>query len=660
MSTARRSHNGTSFDISQHETDGNGITLPATLPGQAQFAISRDAGSVNPTRVNGYVDHTIYMDQGRVGSHLSVGPSGVIAPRQYGATGVVAAQAGDKIIVHGQISGGYGDYSTGHADGGTGVLISAGGMIANKGNISGGGGAYGGNGGVGIILTAGGMVGNAGSITGGGGGTKGDGGDGVNVTSGQISNKGMISGGTSRYYGNGGDGLVLNNGILTNDVHGGIVGGTGGYAFYSPGTGGTGLIAANSVLTNHGQIGGGDGGSGSDFGGDGGVGAMLSECEFTNTGRISGGAGGSVGRYGNGGDGGSGVLITGSTLTTSGVISGGAAGYGYFGGGDGGVGVDVFGGTLLAPGKISGGTGGQAGRYYHGGNGGAGVYLDGGTLDTSGTISGGAPGSGQRAGANGDAVKFGTTAATLIVDPGALFKGNVVGDNSNDTLALAAGGAAGTLSGVGSQFIGFTTIHEDIGAAWTLAGTTTVDTGTALDAAGSLTFASNLTGSGSVTIDSGATVTTGASVAVASLVFAAGGAEQLILDAPTAVTSTLSGFGTGDTIDLVHLLANSASFANGTLSLLEGTSVVASLTLAGNYTSNNFTLASDNNGGTTIVYVAGAVANPGAPPPDFGSSLDTGHSASRNFTALACGTAHLGQPVDDWTATLIAHWHVPQ
>ncbi len=63
-----------------------------------------------------------------------------------------------------------------------------------------------------------------------------------------------------------------------------------------------------------------------------------------------------------------------------------------------------MGGTLTNNGTITGGNGSV-------GSGGIGVDLNGGTLINAGTISGGN-------GATGYAVKFGTAAATLVVDPG--------------------------------------------------------------------------------------------------------------------------------------------------------------------------------------------------------------------------------------------------
>jgi collagen type I/II/III/V/XI/XXIV/XXVII alpha len=59
----------------------------------------------------------------------------------------------------------------------------------------------------------------------------------------------------------------------------------------------------------------------------------------------------------------------------------------------------------------------------------------------------------------------------LVIDPGAVFGGgvdggNAVGSTTTSTLELAAGASTGTVSGLGSQYVDFTTLQFDSGANW--------------------------------------------------------------------------------------------------------------------------------------------------------------------------------------------------
>jgi hypothetical protein len=188
-------------------------------------------------------------------------------------------------------------------------------------------------------------------------------------------------------------------------------------------------------------------------------------------------------------------------MTNSGTIAGGVGGAGWFTGLDGaagGTGVSMTGASMANAGLIIGGTGGAPSGGPAGGNGGTGVYLNGGTLINAGTIAGGAAG-GYGAVA-GDAVQFGAQAATLIVDPGALFTGNVVANpGAADTLILAGTGG-GALSGLGSQFTGFATVKETRGATWDLSGTNSTAAGSTLNVWGSLNVSGSLAVSGTVNV----------------------------------------------------------------------------------------------------------------------------------------------------------------
>jgi hypothetical protein len=444
----------------------------------------------------------------------------------------------------------------------------------------------------------------------------------------------------------------------------------------------------------------------------GGAGVDLStSATLLNFGKVSGGTGGANAYFTVGGyAGGTGVIVASlADLTNLGIISGGTGGFAgsttFFNtnpAGNGGAGVVIDGnGTVSNSGFILGGGGGTA-TYpggADGGNGGVGVYISGGTLITSGTIAGGKGGSGTRSdGAAGDAVQFGAVAATLIIDPGAVFDGLVAANVSvNDTLALA-GTSAGAVAGLGTEFTGFTTLNEQAGANWalqganTLASTTTLTdagaltiTGTLIDAGratvtgqgvlgatgvgavqianitlsggdltvgagtkfvvgdrlagaapgilivesgasvtgygalagslddvgvivaegGTLALAGRAAGPGSITIDSGATLSAASALSVATVAFAAG-SETLALGAPSSVTSTLTGFGGLDVIDLLKTKATSLAFLGDKLSISNGATLVATLTFEGSYSTADFTLTSDGKGGTDIGFAHAA------------------------------------------------------
>jgi hypothetical protein len=189
-----------------------------------------------------------------------------------------------------------------------------------------------------------------------------------------------------------------------------------------------------------------------------GVVSNISGNTLTNHGAINGGAGASASTGGTGGEAVNFKMA--GTLSNSGSITGGNGGSGSAGaGGAGGAGVNLLAGTLTNTGSIGGGAGGSGSSA--GGSGGAGVLLNGGTLITAGSISGGAGGVGASEGA---AVKFGTAASTLVVDPGALFNGQVVANNSHDVLEIAGVQSGGTAITLGTQFTNFATLEFASGA----------------------------------------------------------------------------------------------------------------------------------------------------------------------------------------------------
>jgi hypothetical protein len=127
--------------------------------------------------------------------------------------------------------------------------------------------------------------------------------------------------------------------------------------------------------------------------------------------------------------------------------------------------------TNLAGGTISGADGiyltsatGSVSNAGHITGTNVGVSLLGGdlTLENTGTIIG----------TGGTAVYLNGTADRVIVEAGASFSGIVeVKAGDDGTLELTSGASAGTIHGLGAQYMGFGTVTIDAGANWTVAGT---------------------------------------------------------------------------------------------------------------------------------------------------------------------------------------------
>ena len=129
---------------------------------------------------------------------------------------------------------------------------------------------------------------------------------------------------------------------------------------------------------------------------------------------------------------------------------------------------------------------------------------------------------------------------------------------------------------------------------------------------GLLRIAGAVTGSGGFVIDSPTASTAGTlelAIASARPVAFNGPRGVLKLDAPASFTGSITGFGggtfgglAGDTIDLVGIVANSATLVGSSLQIRNAGSLVDTLTLAGNYTGLGigFAAASDGAGGSAI------------------------------------------------------------
>jgi hypothetical protein len=398
---------------------------------------------------------------------------------------------------------------------------------------------------------------------------------------------------------------ITNAGTLTGGVSGIQVTNTpGGYIStqhierYDAGTGV--VIQAGGTLTNSGTIIGGGGSSTyqltdyhnnyelTQYAFNGGTGVDI-DGFGKNFGDIIGGAGAYARVIAT--NGGVGIDLSGGTFSNSGTITGGAGGSAALSvfdnayGGQGATGINLSGGaTLINTGIIAGGAGGAAVKTS--GNGGAGVAVDGGTLIAFGTISGGAGVIGGSAGtnlakaasANGDAVRFGG-AGRLVVERGAVFNGDVVGDSgASDVLELAAG-TLGTgsynFSGIGSNFSGFNTIALDAGPTWSLAG--------------------------------------------------------------ALLGETITGLTQFDTLDLTNTIANGISIVNGTAVLFNGTTDLGTIQLTGSFPFAYLDVISNGAGGTDLLDIANEISGTVATGVTLNSASTTvfSHGLIENSTGPA-------------------------
>ena len=245
-------------------------------------------------------------------------------------------------------------------------------------------------------------------------------------------------------------------------------------------------------------------------------------AEERNGGSVTNIAGGTIdglGKYG--------ILLAGpGTVVNAGMVSGGTYGAGYTGVVYAAVDL-VEGGSVVnqAGGTISG----YNGVYIGGGIGGFG-----GTLTNAGTVI--------ATGSTASAVTFGKYANNyrLIVDPGAVFVGDVKG--AGGVLELASGSSAGSLSGIGTSITNFTSLEFESGSQWSVSG--------------------NATG----------------------------------LTAMSAIT----GFTAHDTIDLTGFAAASESFGNYALTLTNTAGVSTVLNFPDQPSIYYFAFAPDGHGGTDI------------------------------------------------------------
>ncbi len=126
--------------------------------------------------------------------------------------------------------------------------------------------------------------------------------------------------------------------------------------------------------------------------------------------------------------------------------------------------------------------------------------------------------------------------------------------------------------------------------------------GTVADSGGSLVLTGAVGGTGTLTVGAGAAVSVlgGASLGQTVDLLSSGG--DLTLKSPLSLLGTIGGFGGSDVITLTKTAETGYNFAGGVLTITDGSSTVASLTFAGSYSMQDFSVATNTHGNTVISY----------------------------------------------------------
>ena len=132
---------------------------------------------------------------------------------------------------------------------------------------------------------------------------------------------------------------------------------------------------------------------------------------------------------------------------------------------------------------------------------------------------------------------------------------------------------------------------------------------------------------------------------------ATGNGATLAIGQVSGFAATISGFGLGDTIDLLGLSATSASI-NGSnqLVVLNGSTTVATLKLAGSYATASLNVVSDGNGGVDVTLASLASSQ----PPGAGHAMSAFVSAMAGIGGAAGAAVTGAQPLNTEAPRLLA------
>ena len=126
--------------------------------------------------------------------------------------------------------------------------------------------------------------------------------------------------------------------------------------------------------------------------------------------------------------------------------------------------------------------------------------------------------------------------------------------------------------------------------------------GTIDAASGLASFSAAISGTGTLEVDSPGRLWLMQGASAGQTVDFAADIGKLDLSNPLDFLGSITDFGSHDKIDLLKTPETGYNYFDGVLTVMDGNATVASLQFAGNYTTANFTLVSDQHGGTLITW----------------------------------------------------------
>jgi hypothetical protein len=194
-----------------------------------------------------------------------------------------------------------------------------------------------------------------------------------------------------------------------------------------------------------------------------------------------------------------------------------------------------------------------------------------------------------------------TSTGTVIIDNYGHLIGDVTSYNATFTNELQADWSLnGTSVFTGTSTLGNAGLIDSNGASVISGLSSFTNTGAIEVQSGSLKLAEAVSGAGTAVIYGAKMEFGAASDAHVQFSTSSSAIGTLVLDDVAHFTGTVTGFTSGDTIDLVGIAPSAVSVSNsGSLHVDYGTGFFG---LIGNYDPTGFTVASDSNGGTDIIW----------------------------------------------------------